>query len=88
MLRAGILEFQGSWDRYIPLMEFAYNNQFHSSISMAPYKALYGRKCRSPIYLDKEGAEILEGPEIVQSTVEKVEIVQSKLKATQDRYKS
>ena len=88
MLRACVLEFQGSWDRYIPLMEFAYNNQYHSSIGMAPYKALYGRKCRSPIYWDKEGAEILEGPELVQETIQKVEIIRNKLKATQDRQKS
>ena len=45
-----MLDFPGSWDRYIPLMEFAYNNSYQSSISMAPYEALYGRKCRTLIY--------------------------------------
>ncbi|XP_070011901.1 uncharacterized protein [Nicotiana sylvestris] len=49
MLRACILEFGGSWDTYLPLAEFAYNNSFQSSIQMAPYEALYGRRCRSPI---------------------------------------
>ena len=43
------MEFLGSWDRYIPLMEFAYNNSFQSSIGIAPYEALYGRKCRTPL---------------------------------------
>ena len=42
MLRACVLDFQGSWDEYLPLAEFAYNNSFHSSIGMSPYEALYG----------------------------------------------
>ena len=49
MLRACVLEFKGSWDRHLPLMEFAYNNSYQSSIEMAPYEALYGRKCRTPL---------------------------------------
>ncbi|KAL0458747.1 UNVERIFIED_CONTAM: Transposon Ty3-G Gag-Pol polyprotein [Sesamum latifolium] len=49
MMRACIMEFKGNWDDHLPLMEFAYNNSFHSSIGMALYKALYGRKCRSPV---------------------------------------
>ena len=55
MLRACVLEFQGSWDDYVNLIEFAYNNHYHSSIGMAPYEALYGRKCRCPVYWDEEG---------------------------------
>ena len=69
-------------------MEFVYNNRYHSNIKMAPYEALYGRKCRSPVYWDKEGIEILEGPEIVQMTADKINIIKSKLKAAQDRQKS
>ena len=88
MMRACVLEFQGSWDNYISLMEFAYNNHYHSSIGMAPYEALYGRKCRSPIFWDEEGLRVLEGPELVQETVDKVNIVKSRLKASQDRQKS
>ena len=68
-------------------MEFAYNNQYHSSIHMAPYKALYGRKCCSPIYLDEKETYILEGPEIVQDTMNKVKIISSRLKAALDRQK-
>ena len=49
MLRGCVIEYSGSWDRYIPLMEFAYNNSFQLSIGMAPYEALYGRKCRTPV---------------------------------------
>ena len=88
MLRACVLEFKGAWDEYIALMEFAYNNHFHRSIGMAPYEALYGRKCKSPLHRDKEGTTILEGPEIVQNALDKISVVKTKLKAVQDRQKS
>ncbi|KAL0325246.1 UNVERIFIED_CONTAM: Transposon Tf2-11 polyprotein [Sesamum radiatum] len=71
MMRACVIEFRGSWDDHLPLMEFAYNNSFHSSVGMAPYEALYGRKCRSPICWDIEGLRQLEGPELVQQMVDK-----------------
>ena len=61
MMRASVLEFQGNWDKYLPLIEFACNNSYHSSIGMAPYEALYGRKCRSPICWDVEGCDKLKG---------------------------
>ena len=51
ILRACIINFKGNWDKHLPLMEFAYSNSYHSSVSMAPYKALYSRRCRSPIGL-------------------------------------
>ena len=50
ILRAKALEFGGNWDKQVPLMEFAYNNSYQSSIVMAPFEALYERKCRTPIY--------------------------------------
>ena len=81
MLRACVLEFQGSWDDYVNLIEFAYNNHYHSSIGMAPYEALYGRKCRCPVYSDEEGTRIQEGPELIQKTGDKVKVIRSKLKA-------
>ena len=49
MPRECIIDFKGNWDKHLALVEFSYNNSFHSSISMAPYEALYGRRCRSPI---------------------------------------
>ena len=49
MLRACVIEFKGSWIHHLPLAEFSYNNSYHASIQMAPYEALYGRKCRSPL---------------------------------------
>ena len=71
-LRACVLDFQKSWNVYLPLVEFAYNNSFHSSIGMAPYEALYGRKCRSPIHLDEMGERKYLGPELVQRTGEAI----------------
>ncbi|KAL0463175.1 UNVERIFIED_CONTAM: Transposon Tf2-12 polyprotein [Sesamum latifolium] len=88
MMRACVIEFRGNWDDHLPLIEFAYNNSFHSSIGMAPYKALYGRKCQSPICWDIEGLRQLEGPELVQKIVDKIQTVKQGLKAAQDRQKS
>ena len=69
-----MLEFKGSWDRYLPLIEFAYNNSYQSSIEMAPYEALYGRKCRTPLCWDEECERKLFGTEIVQVTTKNVRL--------------
>ncbi|GJS03835.1 hypothetical protein Tco_0320343 [Tanacetum coccineum] len=63
MLRACVLDFKGSWDVYLPLVEFSYNNSYHSSVRRAPFEALYGRKCRSPIMWAEVGEGHLIGPE-------------------------
>ena len=65
MLRAKVIDFKGNWDDHIPLTKFAYNNNYHSSIQMSPYKALYGRRCRSPIEWFKVGKSRLIRPNIV-----------------------
>ena len=59
------MEFKGNWDDHLSLLEFAYNNSFHSSIGMAPYEALYRWKCRSPICWDVKGLRQIEGPNLV-----------------------
>ena len=88
MLRACVMEFKGSWDNYLALIEFAYNNSYQSSIGMAPYEALYGRKCRTPICWDEVGERRLIGLEIVQDTTEKVNMIREFLKIANDRQKS
>ena len=88
MLRACVLEFKGSWDRHLPLMEFAYNNSYQSSIEMTPYEALYGRKCRTPLCWDEVGERKLSGPEIVQVMTDNVKVIRDRLKIAQDRQKS
>ncbi|KAJ4704868.1 Retrotransposon protein, putative, Ty3-gypsy subclass [Melia azedarach] len=88
MLRACVIQFKGNWDVYLSLMEFAYNNSYQTSIQMAPYEALYGRKCRTPICWDEVGERKLLGPEIVQDTNEKILVIRDRLKMAQDRQKS
>ncbi|GJT14968.1 putative reverse transcriptase domain-containing protein [Tanacetum coccineum] len=53
MIRACVIDFGKGRERYLPLVEFSYNNSYHASIKAAPFEALYGRKCRSPVYLPK-----------------------------------
>ena len=82
------MEFLGSWDRYIPLMEFAYNNSFQSSIGMSSYEALYGRKCRTPMcWMELNELKVI-GLDIVKDTEEKVQVIRERLKAASDRQKS
>ena len=69
-------------------MEFAYNNSYQASIEMAPFEALYGRKCRTPVCRDEVGERRLVGPELVQIISEKVKVVRDNLKIARDRQKS
>ena len=71
MLRACIVYFKGNWDKHLPLVEFAYINSFHSSVSMAPYEALYGRRCRSPIGWFVVGESSLLGAESIYFTLKR-----------------
>ncbi|WMV19777.1 hypothetical protein MTR67_013162 [Solanum verrucosum] len=72
ILRACVIDFKGYWDDHLPLIEFAYNNSYYSSIQMAPYEALYGRRCRSPIGWFEVGEARLIGPDLVHQAMEKV----------------
>jgi hypothetical protein len=69
-------------------VEFTYNNSFHASIGMAPFEALYGRRCRTPLCWHEAGENVVLGPEIVQQTTEKIKMIQEKMKASQSRQKS
>ncbi|GKD10530.1 putative reverse transcriptase domain-containing protein, partial [Tanacetum coccineum] len=88
MLRACVIDFGGSWDVHLPLVEFSYNNSYHTSIRCAPFEALYGRKCRSPVLWAEIGEGSLIGPELVQETINKVVVIKEKLKVARDRQKS
>lgn len=85
MLRACTLDFGGNWERHLPLVEFAYNNSYQASIEMAPYEALYGRPCRSPICWTELGESSLLGPELVRETTKKVKIIRQRLLTAQSR---
>ena len=88
MLRACVLDFKGNWDDHMPLIEFAYNNSYHSSIGMAPFEGLYGRPCRSPIGWFEVGETQILGPNLVHQAIEKVMFIQQHLKTAQSRQKS
>ncbi|WMV50693.1 hypothetical protein MTR67_044078 [Solanum verrucosum] len=88
MLRACVINFKGSWDNHLPLIEFAYNNSYHSSIQMALYEALYGRRCRSPVGWFEVGEVALIGPDSNLDAMEKVKLIRDRLKTAQSRQKS
>ena len=83
-----MINYEGSWDRHIPLVEFVYNNNFQSSIGMAPYEALYGRKCRTPLCWTELSEKKVIGPDLIQETEEKVKMIRERLKVANDRHKS
>ncbi|KAA3471431.1 Retrotransposon protein [Gossypium australe] len=88
MLQCCVLEFEGNWEKYLPLIEFAYNNSYQSSIKMAPYEALYGRKCRTPLYWTELNEKKLYGVDLIRETEEKVNMIRNSLKAASDHQKS
>ena len=88
MLRACVIDLGGNWDNHLPLVEFAYNNSYQSSIKMAPYEMLYGRKCRTPVCWGEVGQRELAPKDVVAITNEKIDQVRARLKAAQDRQKS
>ncbi|GJZ47674.1 putative reverse transcriptase domain-containing protein [Tanacetum coccineum] len=72
MLRACVIDFGTGWERHLPLVEFSYNNSYHASIKAAPFEALHGRKCRSPVCWAEVGDVQLTGPKIIHETTEKI----------------
>ncbi|GKC02469.1 putative reverse transcriptase domain-containing protein [Tanacetum coccineum] len=82
MLRACVIEFVKSWDRHLPLVEFSYNNSYYTSIKAAPFEALYGQKCRSPVCWVEVGDSQLTGPEIIHVQIK------SRIQAARNRQKS
>jgi hypothetical protein len=79
---------EGSWEDHLALAEFAYNNSYQASIKMAPYEALYGRRCISPLCWETLGERSLVGPDWVQQTSEKIREIRQNILATQSRQKS
>ncbi|GJU39523.1 putative reverse transcriptase domain-containing protein [Tanacetum coccineum] len=88
MLRACVIDFGKGWDKHLPLVEFSYNNSYHTSIKAAPFEALYGRKYRSPVCWTEVGDSQLTGPEIMQETTKKIVQIRQRLQAARDRQRS
>nr|GEZ71140.1 putative reverse transcriptase domain-containing protein [Tanacetum cinerariifolium] len=88
MLRACVIDFGSSWDKHLPLVEFSYNNSYHASIKAAPFEALYGRKCRSPICWSEFRESQLTGPELVRETTKKIVEIKNRLLTARSRQNS
>jgi hypothetical protein len=85
MLRASILHFDKSWDKCLSLAEFSYNNSYQASLKMAPFDALYGRRCRTPLNWSETEERTLFGPELVKKAEERVQVIRENLKMAQMR---
>ncbi|KAA3473474.1 Retrotransposable element Tf2 [Gossypium australe] len=88
MLRCCILEFGGTWEQYLPLIEFAYNNSYQSCIKMAPYEALYERKCQTPLYWTELNENNIHGVDLIKDLEQKVKVIRDSLKAASNCQKS
>nr|GEV45760.1 putative reverse transcriptase domain-containing protein [Tanacetum cinerariifolium] len=88
MLQACAIDFGNSWDRHLPLVEFSYNNSYHASIKAAPFEALYGRKCRSPVCWSEVGDSQLTGPELIRKTIKKIVQIRNRFLTARSRQKS
>jgi len=88
MLRSCVMDFRGSWEDHLPLVEFAYNNSYQASIQMAPFEALYGRPCRSPLCWTEVGEAAALGPDVAKETTEKIRLIRQRLLTAQNRQKS
>ncbi|GKC88546.1 putative reverse transcriptase domain-containing protein [Tanacetum coccineum] len=88
MLRACAIDFGKGWVNHLPLVEFSYNNSYHASIKAAPFEALFGRKCRSPVCWTEVGEAQILGPEQIQETTEKIIKIKQRMQAARDRHKS
>jgi hypothetical protein len=85
MLRAYVFSSRGSWESWLPLAEFAYNNNYQESIKMAPFEALYGRKCITLLNWIEPGERRYYGIDFVEEAEKKVHIIQQNMKAAQSR---
>lgn len=82
-----MLDYKGSWEENLHLVEFAYNDSYQANIGMAPFAALYGKKCRSPLSWDDVGEREVFGPELVETAIAVARNVREKLRIAQDRHK-
>jgi hypothetical protein len=85
MLRACALKYGKSWDKSLPYAEFSYNNSYQASIKMAPYEALYGQQCRTPLFWSQTGESQVFGPKVLKDAERQVQMVHESLKVAQSR---
>jgi hypothetical protein len=85
MLRACALQYGISWDKSLPYAEFSYNNNHRKSLKMAPFKALYGRKCGTPLFWNQTGETQVFGPDVLRNAEEQVRMIRDNLRVAQSR---
>jgi hypothetical protein len=85
MLRACVLSYGAKWEDCLPFTEFSYNNSYQASLEMAPFEALYGRKCRTPLNWSETGESQVFGPDVIKEAEEQVQLIRNRLKAAQSR---
>jgi hypothetical protein len=88
MLRACMMKYSGSWDKNLPWAEFSYNNSYQESLKMAPFEALYGRQCRTPLNWIEPREKTIFGLDIIDEAEAMVHCIQDNLKATKSRQES
>ncbi|GJZ99690.1 putative reverse transcriptase domain-containing protein [Tanacetum coccineum] len=88
MLRACVIDFGNGWVKHLPLVEFSYNNSYHASIKAAPFEALYGQKCRSPVCWAEVGQVQLAGQQLVQEKMERIIQIKQRIQTAHDRKNS
>nr|GFC74009.1 putative reverse transcriptase domain-containing protein [Tanacetum cinerariifolium] len=88
MLRACAIDFRKGWEKHLPLVEFSYNNSHRANIKVAPFEALYGRKCRSPVCWAEVSDTQLTGLEIIHETTEKIVRIRQHLQGARDRQRN
>jgi hypothetical protein len=88
MLCMYVMDQQKCWEEFLPLVEFAYNNSYQSTIKMAPFEFLYGRPCQTPLSWDRLEDRVLVGPEEIQEMEEQMQTIRQRIKEAQDRQKS
>jgi hypothetical protein len=85
ILRACVISSKGSWKKWLPLAEFSYNNSYQESIKMAPFEALYGRKCRTPLNWVEARERLYYGIDFIKQAEEQVRTIKIHMAAAQSR---
>jgi hypothetical protein len=88
MLSAYALQHGSSWDKSLPYAEFSYNNSYQATLKVSLFETLYGRKCKTPLFLDQTRGRQFFGPELIQEAEEQVRIIQENLRVAQTRQRS
>jgi hypothetical protein len=88
MLRACTLQYRRSWYKSLPYVEFSYNNSYQERLKMAPFKVLYGHRCRTPLFWNETIEWKAFGLDILQEAERQVHTARENIWTTQSRHKS